>query len=269
MGGFKDKDLMADGCGLTKRRQYGDHLRPPRMQERNNQRQRYLNKDEKRDMNQQELDFKLDDNGQVYVDEEPSNNQVLTFGDIVTMPAEVKNINQYHDFNTDLQKSVNDIGGGFDVQVNQKKNQTPVEFDFTDTNVKQPQQADVSNDDIIFSDEQEDGKKEEDPFADLFNDNETTQNDNDENNEQNTDETQKTNENDKDQNKQNVDQQISQEQNIEQEQNTEDANDGIDEYLTMEIDDSKLSEQNKQKLDSFTEQQMDAFKKFLYEKRNG
>jgi hypothetical protein len=32
MSGFKDKDLMADGCGKTKHREYSDHQRPPRMQ---------------------------------------------------------------------------------------------------------------------------------------------------------------------------------------------------------------------------------------------
>ena len=135
MGGFKDKDLIKDDCGLTKHREYGQHKRPPRMQQRKNQRERYLNKDEKKDMSAQELDFKLDDNGQVYVEEEPSNDQVLTFKDIVQMPNDVVDIRQYHDYNVDLEQSLNDIGGGFDVQVNEYNKANPVQFDFVDTNI--------------------------------------------------------------------------------------------------------------------------------------
>lgn len=261
MGGFKDKDLIQDDCGKTKHRQYGQHKRPPRMQQRKNQRERYLNKDEKRDMSAQELDFKLDDNGQVYVQQEPSTNQVLTFKDIVQMPSDVQDIRKYHDYNVDLEQSLNDIGGGFGIQVNQEKQQNPVQFDFVDTNIKQPQEADVSNDDLILS-EQQDGGKQEDPFDAILNDNsdETSQEENTE--QQTIEEDNKQEENTEQQNKQTT------EQNNDEEQNKEQSNDAIDEYLKMQIDDSKLSEQNKQKLDSFTEQQMDAFKKFLYQKRN-
>ena len=246
MGGFKDKDLISDGCGLTKKREYGQHKRSPRMQQRKNQRQRYLNKDEKRDMSAQELDFKLDNEGQVYVDQEPKD-QVLTFKDIVEMPSDVQDIKKYHDFNVQLEQSVNDIGGGFNVQVNEEKPKQQVNFDFSDTYIKEPQQADVSNDDIILSEDQE--NKSDDPFADIFNDSD--------NKEEQTETTEQKSE--------------QTEENIEQTETQEEqdlSNDPIDEYLKMEIDDSKLSEQNKQKLDSFTDEQLDAFKKFLYDKKN-
>lgn len=257
MGGFKDKDLIKDDCGLTKHREYGQHKRPPRMQQRKNQRERYLNKDEKKDMSAQELDFKLDDNGQVYVEEEPSNDQVLTFKDIVQMPNDVVDIRQYHDYNVDLEQSLNDIGGGFDVQVNEYNKANPVQFDFVDTNIKQPQVADVSNDDLILSEQEQATEQEQDPFDAIF--------------EQNNGEQQTTDE-------ETVQQQTTQEDpldNVEEQETTqedtnseEQSNDSIDQYLKMQIDDSKLSQQNKEKLDSFTEQQMDAFKKFLYQKRN-
>ena len=257
MGGFKDKDLIKDDCGLTKHREYGQHKRPPRMQQRKNQRERYLNKDEKKDMSAQELDFKLDDNGQVYVEEEPSNDQVLTFKDIVQMPNDVVDIRQYHDYNVDLEQSLNDIGGGFDVQVNEYNKANPVQFDFVDTNIKQPQVADVSNDDLILSEQEQATEQEKDPFDAIF--------------EQNNGEQQTTDE-------ETVQQQTTQEDpldNVEEQETTqedtnseEQSNDSIDQYLKMQIDDSKLSQQNKEKLDSFTEQQMDAFKKFLYQKRN-
>lgn len=251
MGGFKDKDLIKDDCGLTKHRQYGEHKRPPRMQQRKNQRERYLNKDEKRDMSAQELDFKLDDNGQVYVQQEPSTNQVLTFKDIVQMPNDVQDINKYHDYNIDLQQSLNDIGGGFDIQVNQQNNAKPVQFDFVDTNIEQPQVADVSNDDLILS-QQEQQTQQVDPFDAIL--------------QQNSGEEQTT--------EQPVEQQTTEEDpldNVQQEETQstdQQSNDSIDQYLKMQIDDSKLSQQNKEKLDAFTEQQMDAFKKFLYQKRN-
>ena len=257
MGGFKDKDLIKDDCGLTKHREYGQHKRPPRMQQRKNQRERYLNKDEKKDMSAQELDFKLDDNGQVYVEEEPSNDQVLTFKDIVQMPNDVVDIRQYHDYNVDLEQSLNDIGGGFDVQVNEYNKANPVQFDFVDTNIKQPQVADVSNDDLILSEQEQSTEQEQDPFDAIF--------------EQNSGEQQTTDE-------ETVQQETTQEDpldNVEEQETTqedtnteEQSNDSIDQYLKMQIDDSKLSQQNKEKLDSFTEQQMDAFKKFLYQKRN-
>lgn len=257
MGGFKDKDLIKDDCGLTKHREYGQHKRPPRMQQRKNQRERYLNKDEKKDMSAQELDFKLDDNGQVYVEEEPSNDQVLTFKDIVQMPNDVVDIRQYHDYNVDLEQSLNDIGGGFDVQVNEYNKANPVQFDFVDTNIKQPQVADVSNDDLILSEQEQATEQEQDPFDAIF--------------EQDSGEQQSTDE-------ETVQQETTQEDpldNVEEQETTqedtnseEQSNDSIDQYLKMQIDDSKLSQQNKEKLDSFTEQQMDAFKKFLYQKRN-
>lgn len=251
MGGFKDKDLIQDDCGKTKHRQYGQHKRPPRMQQRKNQRQRYLNKEEKRDMSAQELDFKLDDNGQVYVEQEPEN-QVLTFKDIVEIPSDVQDIKNYHDFKNDfnvqLEQSVNEIGNGFDIQVNQEQPKQDVVFDLSDVYVPQnKQQADVSNDDIILS-EDEQQKEQTDPFADIFNsksENEDTQE---------------------------IPEQKQSDVEIEQDNTqttTQESNDSIDQYLKMEIDDSKLSEQNKQKLDAFTDQQMDAFKKFLYQKKNG
>lgn len=251
MGGFKDKDLIKDDCGLTKHRQYGDHKRPPRMQQRKNQRERYLNKDEKRDMSAQELDFKLDDNGQVYVQQEPSTNQVLTFKDIVQMPNDVQDINKYHDYNIDLQQSINDIGGGFDIQVNQQNNAKPIQFDFVDTNIEQPQVADVSNDDLILS-QQEQQTQQVDPFDAIL-----QQNSGEEQTTEQTTEQQTTEEDPLD----NV-------QQDETQSTDQQSNDSIDQYLKMQIDDSKLSQQNKEKLDAFTEQQMDAFKKFLYQKRN-
>lgn len=252
MGGFKDKDLIKDDCGLTKHREYGQNKRPPRMQQRKNQRERYLNKEEKRDMSAQELDFKLDDNGQVYVQEEPSTNQVLTFGDIVQMPNDVKDIKQYHDYNVQLQQSLNDIGGGFGIQVNEETDAKPVQFDFVDTNIKQPQTADVSNDDLILSQEQQ-TQGQADPFDAIFEQNNTE--------DQQVVEEQETTQ----QEETAVQQEELQEETTEE---TQQSNDSIDQYLKMQIDDSKLSEQNKEKLDSFTSQQMDAFKKFLYQKRN-
>ena len=256
MGGFKDKDLIKDDCGLTKHREYGQHKRPPRMQQRKNQRERYLNKEEKKDMSAQELDFKLDDNGQVYVEEEPSNDQVLTFKDIVQMPNDVVDIRQYHDYNVDLEQSLNDIGGGFDVQVNEYNKANPVQFDFVDTNIKQPQVADVSNDDLILSEQEQATEQEQDPFDAIFEQNSGEQQTTDEETVQET-----TQEDPLD----NVEEQ----ETTQEDTNTEEqSNDSIDQYLKMQIDDSKLSQQNKEKLDSFTEQQMDAFKKFLYQKRN-
>lgn len=265
MGGFKDKDLIKDDCGLTKHREYGQNKRPPRMQQRKNQRERYLNKEEKRDMSAQELDFKLDDNGQVYVQEEPSTNQVLTFGDIVQMPNDVKDIKQYHDYNVQLQQSLNDIGGGFGIQVNEETDAKPVQFDFVDTNIKQPQTADVSNNDLILSQEQQ-AQGQTDPFDAIFEQNNAE--------DQQVVEEQETTQ----QEESTVQQEDAQEETTEetqqeevQEETTEEtqqSNDSIDQYLKMQIDDSKLSEQNKEKLDSFTSQQMDAFKKFLYQKRN-
>ena len=257
MGGFKDKDLIKDDCGLTKHREYGQHKRPPRMQQRKNQRERYLNKDEKKDMSAQELDFKLDDNGQVYVEEEPSNDQVLTFKDIVQMPNDVVDIRQYHDYNVDLEQSLNDIGGGFDVQVNEYNKANPVQFDFVDTNIKQPQVADVSNDDLILSEQEQATEQEQDPFDAIF--------EQDSGKQQSTDEETVQQETTQEDPLDNVEEQ----ETTQEDTNTEEqSNDSIDQYLKMQIDDSKLSQQNKEKLDSFTEQQMDAFKKFLYQKRN-
>lgn len=265
MGGFKDKDLMQDTGGKTKaQKNYGgQHKRPPRFKQRKKQRNRFLTKEEKTDMNIQsfenqeknisnaeQLDLQIGQDGQIYVNDQPTANQVMSFSDLVNIPAEVKDIRNYDDFNTSLNNSMND-DSRYDVQLNEYADTKNIEmdsFDFKDDDSPQiVQQADVSNNDLILSQQEE----QSNPFDDLFSDQE----------EQSEEDTQ-TEEVD------NTEQQNQQEEtNVEQEE-SQDSNDAIDQYLNMQIDDSKLSQQNKKKLDSFTEQQLDAFKKFLYQKKN-
>lgn len=241
MAGGKDKDLMADGCGLTKKRQYGQNKRPPRTQQRKNQRERFLNKEEKKDMLN---DIKKQSNE---MQDAISAKHISSFKDLVDVPQYVQDMcSLKKDANIELEESLNDIGGGFDVQVNQYKEKSTCDFDLSDINIEgdQYKDADVSNDDIILSEQEQ---TESDPFADLL----------PADTEEQVDETAE----------QSVEQE--EEQSVEQEENAQgDTNDSIDEYLTMEIDDSKLSEQNKEKLDAFTSEQLDAFKKFLYQKKN-
>ena len=273
MAGFKDKDLMKDTGGKTKvQKDYGgEHKRPPRLQQRKQQRNRFLKKEDKLDMNiestenqetkkfnGEQLDLQIGDNGQVYVQDEPSKKSVMTFSDLVNIPSQVKDIRDYDDFNTAINNSMND-DTRYNIQLNEQNdninNIQMDEFDFKDDDAPEMQQADVSNDDLILSDEQEQSE-ESNPFDDLFNKEETSE---EETTEQNNTKEETSEESTEQQSKQNE---------SDKEEKTEQSNDPIDEYLNMEIDDSKLSQQNKKKLDSFTSQQMDAFKKFLYQKKN-
>lgn len=267
MGGFKDKDLMADTGGKTKvQKNYGgQHKRPPRFQQRNEQRNRFLTKENKVDMKQsfdsqkkiknaEQIDLQIGDDGLVYVNDQSSANTVKSFSDLVNIPQQVKNIRDYDDYNTSLNNSMND-DSRYDIQLNDGVRTTDISmdsFDFKDDDSPQLQ-ADVSNNDVILSQEEE--NEQANPFDNLFNE-DSSQN------------TQSENENTQSENAQGDN---SVQQTTEQEDNTsetDESNDSIDEYLNMQIDDSKLSEQNKKKLDSFTDQQLDAFKKFLYQKKN-
>ena len=262
MGGFKDKDLMADTGGKTKvQKNYGgQNKRPPRMQQRKEQRNRFLTKENKVDMKQsfdsqekvknaEQIDLQIGDDGLVYVNDQPSANTVKSFSDLVNIPHQVKNIRDYDDYNTSLNNSMND-DSRYDIQLNDDVQTTDISmdsFDFKDDDSPQIQQADVSNNDVILSQEEE--AEQSNPFDSLFDDS------SEDSQQENTQEETTT----------------EQEETVQQEnaqEKTEESNDSIDEYLNMQIDDSKLSEQNKKKLDSFTDQQLDAFKKFLYQKKN-
>ena len=88
---LKDKDLMSDTGGVTKTRKYGQHKRPPRVQQRDNFRKRYLDKEEKKDLCA-DMDLTVAENGQVYVnDQNDKHNIYKSVSDYVGLPDSMKN----------------------------------------------------------------------------------------------------------------------------------------------------------------------------------
>lgn len=240
---LKDKDLMADTGGITKTREYGDHKRPPRIEERDNFRERYLDKDEKKDITA-DIDLSVDENGQVYVDDKSGDKQVRKISDLVSVPEYVNPT-----FDVMIEDSMNKDNNYYEIPVNEENNDEFANFDsfsFSDDNLAD-EIEEASDDDIELADDEENN-----PFDDMFDNSEEENKSSDEPNDDDINSEQNSN---------------SENEDEETNDSEETTNDGIDNYLNMEIDDSKLSEENKEKLDNFTSDQLDAFKKFLFENK--
>ena len=227
---LKDRDLMSDTGGITKTRDYGEHKRPPRIQQRDNFRKRYLDKEEKKDLFA-DMNLTVSENGQVYVNDDNNKHNVYkTVSDYVGIPESL----QQKKYDVALQDSLNKDLNLNDIQVNEQQNTQFAKFDNFSFD-------DIEEDNFEYSAQEEqevettDQENESNPFDDLFSG--QTEESEQETQEESEQETQET------------------------------TNDPIDEYLNLQIDDSNLSEQNKKKLDSFSSEQLDAFKKFLYENK--
>jgi len=244
---LKDKDLMADTGGITKSRDYGDHKRPPRVDERDNFRERYLDKDEKRDLTA-DIDVSVDDAGHVYVDDKADKHEVHKMSDLVSVPEYVNPT-----YDVMLENSMNSDNNYYEIPMNEENNDDFASFDsftFADDNVDDEVEEASDEDNIEFAEDD----NTTNPFAGMFDSDDTS------------DDTDDPMDDDPELGD-NTDDDMSDDSTDDDNSDEETTNDGIDDYLNMEIDDSKLSEENKEKLDSFTSEQLDAFKKFLYDNK--
>lgn len=245
---IKDKDLMADTGGITKTREHGEHQRPPRVNERDNFRDRYLDKEEKKDLTA-DIDLSVDDSGQVYVNDNDNKHEVHKMSDLVSIPEYV---NQSYDVM--LENSMNSDNNYYEVPVDEENTDDFANFDsftFADDNVED-EVEEASDEDIEIAEDEDSN-----PFDGMF---DTDDNSDDTENPMSDDPEIDETSDDTLEDDETTDEELT-------DSDEESTNDGIDNYLNMEIDDSKLSEENKEKLDNFTPEQLDAFKKFLYENK--